>query len=169
MDSDTYESLSNRERECLRLVATGHTSGEIARVLEISNTTVDDYVMKARRKMGNLPRRTAARLLVDHEQPPQSLRDEPLGVFPCPQVEPVDVTQQPTGMLDHVNEQRPTFVFDVTEPLPAADGGSRDHLETLKIVAVIAALLALVLVAAPAIYDSAAMRIANAIDPPHLE
>lgn len=40
---DRYESLSNREREILQLVAEGHSNREIAELLSVSSTTVETH------------------------------------------------------------------------------------------------------------------------------
>jgi DNA-binding NarL/FixJ family response regulator len=45
-------TLSSREREVIRLVALGHSSKEIARVLDISPRTVDTYRNRLMRKLG---------------------------------------------------------------------------------------------------------------------
>jgi DNA-binding NarL/FixJ family response regulator len=48
----THPALSDREREVLRLVALGHSSKEIARVLAISPRTVDTYRNRLMHKLG---------------------------------------------------------------------------------------------------------------------
>ncbi len=45
-------ALSNREREVIRLVALGHSSKEIARVLDISPRTVDTHRNRLMHKLG---------------------------------------------------------------------------------------------------------------------
>jgi len=45
-------ALSSREREVIRLVALGHSSKEIARVLDISPRTVDTYRNRLMHKLG---------------------------------------------------------------------------------------------------------------------
>lgn len=47
-----YETLSEREREVLRLVAEGHTSKEIAQALKLSPKTVDSYRERIAIKVG---------------------------------------------------------------------------------------------------------------------
>ena len=51
-DPDTLESLSQREREILKLVAEGKTSREIAERLSISPKTVDTYRRRLMSKIG---------------------------------------------------------------------------------------------------------------------
>jgi DNA-binding NarL/FixJ family response regulator len=48
---DRYESLSNREREILQLVAEGHSNKEVADVLSISPTTVETHRAHILRKL----------------------------------------------------------------------------------------------------------------------
>ncbi|WP_271067828.1 helix-turn-helix transcriptional regulator [Caulobacter sp. NIBR1757] len=67
-DSRTgFEFLTPRERECLRLVARHHQSKEIARLLNISKSTVDKHIDRARERIGATDRRAAALALVAHE------------------------------------------------------------------------------------------------------
>ena len=68
-----------------------------------------------------------------------------------------------------VREQRALFVYNDAE-LGAPGGQGQDHdvaLRRLALILAIAALAALVLIAAPAIYDSTAQRIANSLERPH--
>jgi DNA-binding NarL/FixJ family response regulator len=51
-NGQTHLALSDREREVLRLVALGHSSKEIARVLAISARTVDTYRNRLMHKLG---------------------------------------------------------------------------------------------------------------------
>jgi DNA-binding CsgD family transcriptional regulator len=71
-----FETLSPRERDCLRLVAQGLTSKMIAARLapagddpaaRLSTHTVDGYIKTAVGKLGAADRRDAARLLAAHE------------------------------------------------------------------------------------------------------
>lgn len=68
-----------------------------------------------------------------------------------------------------VREVRTAFVFD--DDRPDARGRQVDDgdapLRRLALILAIAVLMALVAIAAPAIYDSAAMRIANSLERPH--
>lgn len=58
------ERLTERERECLRLVATGRSSKKIGRVLGISPASVDTHIVRARTKLGVRDRRAAADLVM---------------------------------------------------------------------------------------------------------
>jgi len=66
-DRTGFESLTARERECLRLVARHHQSKEIARLLNISKSTVDKHIDRARERLGAADRRAAALALATHE------------------------------------------------------------------------------------------------------
>lgn len=61
------ETLTPKERECLRLVAENRGSKDIARLLGISPTSVETHVRRAREKLGLRDRFAAARLLVHAE------------------------------------------------------------------------------------------------------
>lgn len=62
------ETLTPKERECLRLVAENRGSKDIARLLGISPTSVETHVRRAREKLGTRDRFAAARLLVRAEE-----------------------------------------------------------------------------------------------------
>jgi two-component system, NarL family, response regulator NreC len=52
VDRDRYESLSDRERDVLRLTAEGYTAPEIGSKLSISAKTVDTYKQRVHEKLG---------------------------------------------------------------------------------------------------------------------
>ncbi|ATC34331.1 LuxR family transcriptional regulator [Caulobacter vibrioides] len=67
--SDQVEGLhrlTERERECLKLVDRHMSSKEIARALGLSKHTVDWHLDKARRRLGAADRYDAARRMSDH-------------------------------------------------------------------------------------------------------
>ena len=59
--------LSEREKSCLRLVAQGLTSKEIALRLETTPGTIDNYITSAVRILQAPSRRQAARMLMERE------------------------------------------------------------------------------------------------------
>ncbi|WP_233206602.1 helix-turn-helix transcriptional regulator [Caulobacter sp. FWC2] len=63
--ADGLERLTERERECLRLVDRHMSSKEIARELGLSKHTVDWHLDKARRRLGAADRYDAARRVFD--------------------------------------------------------------------------------------------------------
>lgn len=67
--ADTLPALSEGEKQCLRLVAQGFNSKEIARQLQVSEHTVDQRVRTSLRKFGVPSRKEAARLFVSGHQP----------------------------------------------------------------------------------------------------
>lgn len=85
MVNGTIDQLTARERDCLRLVARGMSSKEIALALGLSPLTVDGYLKEAVRTLGVSGRREAARILAAYEavstpdgfSPPQNLGGEP--------------------------------------------------------------------------------------------
>lgn len=84
MDRPTgIESLSQRQKEILRLVAQQLEAKEIARVLSISERTVRTHMEEARKRLGVARSRDAARVLIAHEQP------APLGNDDRPQPLPI--------------------------------------------------------------------------------
>ncbi|WP_419254436.1 helix-turn-helix domain-containing protein [Caulobacter sp. ErkDOM-YI] len=64
------DRLTERERECLRLVDRHMSSKEIARELGLSKHTVDWHLDKARKRLGAPDRYAAARLASDRISPP---------------------------------------------------------------------------------------------------
>ena len=66
--NEGLHKLSEREKETLRLLLSGHDAKTIARSLEISIHTVNERLREARRKMGVTSSREAARLLSQVEQ-----------------------------------------------------------------------------------------------------
>ncbi|BBF67921.1 MULTISPECIES: response regulator transcription factor [Sphingomonadaceae] len=77
--AETLPALSEGEKQCLRLVAQGFNSKEIARQLHVSEHTVDQRVRTSLRKFGVPSRKEAARLFVtDEQRQPQSGTYQPL-------------------------------------------------------------------------------------------
>lgn len=77
------ESLSDRERETLRLLGRGHDAKSIASALDLSVHTVNERLRDVRRKLGVSSSREAARLLLAHEAasaPPKKSGDKEIGV-----------------------------------------------------------------------------------------
>lgn len=64
---DRIERLSERQKQCLRLVYARHTSKEIALQLGLSFDTVDQHVKRAMQILGSSSRGEAARALASYE------------------------------------------------------------------------------------------------------
>ncbi len=79
MGDDDLAALSGRERAVLRHVQRGLQTEQIARALDRSPNTVDKQIASARRKLGGVTRRQAARILHDAEggEAFDPARDEP--------------------------------------------------------------------------------------------
>lgn len=76
-------SVSEREKETLRLLLQGHEAKSIASALGLSVHTVNERLREARRKLGVGSSREAARLLAQAEgQSPNFLGDKQIGVAP---------------------------------------------------------------------------------------
>lgn len=67
MEPDRLARLTDKQRECLRLVYAHLSSKEIAPRLGVEPGTVDQYIKAAMRILGVADRRAAARMLAEHE------------------------------------------------------------------------------------------------------
>lgn len=81
---EALRSLSEREKETLRLLAGGHDAKSVARHLGLSVHTVNERLRSARGKLGLTSSRAAARRLAEAEvgaqtEPPKFLGDKQLG------------------------------------------------------------------------------------------
>lgn len=75
------QTLTDREKQTLRLLLQGHDAKSIARTLGLSVHTINERLRDARRKLAVASSREAARLLAEAEQAyPKELGDETLGV-----------------------------------------------------------------------------------------
>lgn len=68
MDAELYASLSEREKDVLRLLAAGHEAKSVAQTLGLSVHTVNEYLRSARRKLDAPNSRAAARQLAAFEE-----------------------------------------------------------------------------------------------------
>ena len=67
MDTLAIQRLTERQKDCLRLVAQGYTSKEIGRVLDLSPSTIDNHILTAVQSMSANSRAEAARSLASLE------------------------------------------------------------------------------------------------------
>lgn len=82
MISPQDSKLTDRQRECLVLVAQGYETKEIARQIGLSPDTVDMHVKNALKRLGVSSRREAARLVAGVPQPlvhPSAVISDPPG------------------------------------------------------------------------------------------
>jgi DNA-binding CsgD family transcriptional regulator len=75
-----YQALTEKEKQTLRLLLTGHDAKSMARHLELSVHTVNERLRDARRKLSASSSREAARLLREAEgADPNNLGDKQIG------------------------------------------------------------------------------------------
>lgn len=134
-------TLTERQRECLRLVYSHHSSKKIARILKVEPPTVDQHIKTAMHRLGVTSRFAAAQLLAQHEVP------SPKSVYPILDVankaefRPPSLSQdgsegRPSGSA--LRENRTTFDDDLLGAGPDAapsfpSFGRRGHdLNTLQ-------------------------------------
>jgi DNA-binding CsgD family transcriptional regulator len=67
MDRLAIQKLTDRQKDCLRLVAHGYTSKEIGRKLGLSPSTVDNHILAATQILGATSRAEAGRVLTSSE------------------------------------------------------------------------------------------------------
>lgn len=85
MPADPICRLSDKQRQCLRLVYAHHSSKEIAPILGVEPNTVDQYIKAAMKILGAADRRAAARMLAEHEGgADRPLVYQPLGIATAP-------------------------------------------------------------------------------------
>jgi len=87
MDSKRIARLTEQQRTCLRFVYLHMTSKEIAPLMGIEPGSVDQHIKAAMRVLGVGDRRSAARLLAEHEA---ALGVQPLVYQPPDIVPPLD-------------------------------------------------------------------------------
>jgi DNA-binding CsgD family transcriptional regulator len=81
--TDGYQSLTEKEKQTLRLLLAGHDAKSVARHFGLSVHTINERLRDARRKLSASSSREAARLLREAEgADPQSLGDKAIGDAP---------------------------------------------------------------------------------------
>ncbi len=163
-------ALSPQQLKCLRLVAKGWGTPEIAHELHLAESTVNSYIAGAVTKLGAVNRRRAAAILAEAEHaenPPEKLLDENLRVDPISLSPP-----SPTSARVH-EEVVESSKFDLDSYLkrtPAPNRGETGNEEVnrpLRTVALIAgievAIIILILAAGP--LAQSASELANTIQP----
>ncbi len=149
MDRSTYDSLTPRELECLRLARDWPTK-EIARRTALTPNTVDTYIRRATEKLG-VNRREAARLVAAHEACPQRLISQFSGLSDAVHsgdAGPADGPLSPFPPPAFVREDRSPFDFgDPVLPvdLVGRDDPSGERASTIRALFWIAAIAVLVM------------------------
>jgi len=186
MDHALYAALTPMERNCLRLAHHTRKAEQIGHELGIKASTVNAHIYSARKKLGGIPRLSAADQLRRFEEDAHAFvgdladghatgDDLTLHGAPQPlsrQALPIAVAGRSAAGEPYsaeVREHQSPFVYDDVD---FGSSGGQDHgrdvaLRRLVMILAMAALMALVLIAAPAIYDSTAQRIANRLERPH--
>jgi len=91
MDDSGVELLSNRQKECLRLVAKGYESKDIAVILKIEHTTVNNHISVALQRLRVSRRVDAAQILLRSEAD-EHFTSEPQALVPDAQPDIVDAS-----------------------------------------------------------------------------
>ena len=101
--SANYQSLTEKEKQTLRLIVRGHDAKSLARHLGLSIHTVNERLRDARRKLEVPSSRAAARLLLDTEtDDPQNLADKQFGEDSAA----IDREQGPAPAIGPLRSQR---------------------------------------------------------------
>ncbi|MBD3729046.1 MAG: DUF4019 domain-containing protein [Sphingomonadales bacterium] len=80
MTGNDIDTLSDKEKETLRLIVRGHDAKSAARALGLSVHTINERLRVARRKLSVTSSREAARLLLERErETPENLAGKDLG------------------------------------------------------------------------------------------
>lgn len=130
MGAERIHELTQRERECLRLVRRDRTSKQIAIALGISPHTVDARLKKAITMLEVSSRYEAAQLLAEHEagadtpyQPlvsqPPTLVTKPIPVEPLP---PERNDTEPRFRIPFLRQGRQTNDLDTVQRLLSIGG-----------------------------------------------
>lgn len=92
--TDPIDTLTEREKETLRLLLTGHDTKSMAAELGISVHTVNDRLREARRKLGVTSSKAAARLFAQREAttPPKNLAPHEIGSAKAPDCQDHDAS-----------------------------------------------------------------------------
>jgi DNA-binding CsgD family transcriptional regulator len=97
---DAISTLSDVQRQCLRLVGEGQSSKEIAGSLGLSYRTVDQYLHLAAQALGASNRRDAARLFkrLQHDEALNKLQLKPEPVAPPAKMDDLKVVAEPKSI-----------------------------------------------------------------------
>ena len=155
MDSDAFELLSPRERDCLRLLSRDREPHEIAAELGITPGTLANHIKNARAKLGGITRYQAARDFREYEAAHCASHGVAERIDPVPPQDSLakDMSEisslmartagRPTVGAMSVREERATFTFEEPRLLDRLGGASR-RLSGLQTVVLIAALVVLI-------------------------
>jgi DNA-binding CsgD family transcriptional regulator len=167
-------SLSERQREVLRLVSRDRNSKEIARELGLSDETVKNHIKAATRRLGVNSRFDAARLVRLQEQGDPRVVIDPSRVIAFSPHPASEVPSGDGGPEAEVREHRTSFDFhdrdfDRMPPAPRPGSGDRDAkpsaLRVVTLIAVLTVAVAVAVISAAPLAKSV-QDLANMIEPP---
>lgn len=171
MDKLPTDSLTARQKECLRLVSRDRDAKEIARILGLSPETVRGHVKAAMARLGTNSRYEAARRLAAAEATDPWRGDPSWGIGSTPV--PVEHLGPHPSTVDEaanvVREDRAVFVYrhasDETAVLPGAAGNDLTIVRLLRIVKLVFAIALILLLAGPlsVSFQNIARLVRNAI------
>lgn len=162
------ETMPTQQAQCLRMVARGFRSKEIARELNLSAHTVDGHLRRALVRLEVSGRNEAARLFLEFEATTQPLSTQALSIEPAA---PISEEERVETQSAAVNEGRQAFVAFPASPVVPIDRWPHvrrlSTLQTLVLIAVLVATAAVVLSCAYPIGDGA-QHLADWLSPrPH--
>lgn len=167
-------TLSERQREVLRLVSRDRNSKEIARELGLSDETVKNHVKAATRRLGVTSRFDAARLLrIQEEDDPRVVIDPSRVIAVAARPVTEEVSGADRGQAE-VREHRASFDFDADDfdrfpkasrPVSREDETRPSALRVVTLVAVLTVALAIAVISAAPLAKSV-QDLANMIEPP---
>lgn len=171
---DRLASLSERQREVLRLVSRDRNSKEIARELGLSDETVKNHIKAATRRLGVSSRFDAARLLRLEEQGDPRVVIDPSRVIAFPARKATDGDGGTGSRGAEVREHRSSFDFRDHDFLrhrepPWSGSGERkagpSALRVLTLIALLTVAIAVTVISAAPLAKSM-QDLANMIEPP---
>ena len=149
-DLARWQRLTDKQRACLDLLIQGHSSKEIARMLDISKWTADQRIAAARSIFAAPDRRTVAREYARLKRIYDSIAYDPVQVSPAPVLMPSDFPDgDPSPVLKLSDSGAPRFETEVgAQGLfpPFQDGWRHNYGIQARIVIMVAILAALVII-----------------------
>jgi DNA-binding CsgD family transcriptional regulator len=121
MSAAAIHRLTDRQKDCLRLVAHGYTSKQIGRQLDLSPSTVDNHILAATQLLDAPSRAEAARILASIETR-QKIPSQPSAL----------AETNITGLLSSPAEQPFLSIFGVRIWSLPPVGGHRNDLDATE-------------------------------------
>lgn len=145
-----WRRLTDKQRACLDLLIGGHSSKEIARLLDISKWTVDQRITAARLVLEAPDRRAAAREYARLKRIYDPVAYDPMEVSPPPRLVPSDYPDgDPSPVLTLSDSLSHDFSAENGSRdllLPFRDGWRHDYGIQARVMIMVGILVALVIV-----------------------